>query len=172
MSSRQVGGRSGLRARWCLPLERQSSCRRIGKAMHSLLISAYNYNLITNNFTTETQSAQRTHRDFLAERSVAGCKLWSLRVAGSSAEQPLDRGLLPLLPAVLVACLSPVGRAVRACCDGVRAGSHARMDGHPCAQEIDAEGRSAGVGCNSSSTVWSVLRGKSIICLKRLSIIG
>ena len=32
--------------------------------------------------------------------------------------------------------------------------------------------RSAGVGCNSSWTVGSVLRGKSIICLKRLSMIG
>jgi len=37
-----------------------------------LLILADNYNLTTNKFTTETRSAQRTHRDSLAERSVAG----------------------------------------------------------------------------------------------------
>ena len=33
-------------------------------AVGSLLLLADNYNHTTNDFTTETQSAQRTHRDF------------------------------------------------------------------------------------------------------------
>ena len=53
-----------------------------------LLILDNNYDLTTNNFTTETQSSQRTHTDFLAKRSVAGCKLRSLQAAGSSTGQP------------------------------------------------------------------------------------
>lgn len=40
-----------------------------------LLILADNYNLKTKNFTTETRSARRTHRDFLKERFVAGRSL-------------------------------------------------------------------------------------------------
>ncbi|MCX6673890.1 MAG: hypothetical protein NTY37_08950 [Methanothrix sp.] len=36
-----------------------------------LLLLADNYNRTTNDLTTEAQSAQRTHRDFLAERSDA-----------------------------------------------------------------------------------------------------
>jgi hypothetical protein len=46
-----------------------------GKAFGLLLILSDNYNLTTNKFTTETQSARRTHRDFLAERYVASCSL-------------------------------------------------------------------------------------------------
>jgi len=61
-----AGGRLGLRARWCLPPEKAVLPVQDWKsnAFHLLLILNDNYNLTTNNFTTETQSAQRTHRDF------------------------------------------------------------------------------------------------------------
>jgi hypothetical protein len=44
-------------------------------AFGSLLLLADNYNHTTNDPTTEAQSAQRTHRDFLAERSDAVLRL-------------------------------------------------------------------------------------------------
>ena len=67
----------GLRARWCLTPERAVLLVQDweSNAFGLSLILDDNYNLTTNNFTTETQSAQRTHRDFSAERSVASCSL-------------------------------------------------------------------------------------------------
>jgi hypothetical protein len=59
----RVRGRSGQRARWCLPPEKAVFLVKDweSNAFGLLLILADNYNLTTNNFTTETQSAQRTH---------------------------------------------------------------------------------------------------------------
>ncbi len=66
------GGRSGLRARRACLWQGQFSGRRIfGNSGRLLIILADNYNQTTNDPTTETQSARRTHRDFLAERSDA-----------------------------------------------------------------------------------------------------
>ena len=76
LSSGRAEGRSGLRARRCLPPETVFLMQDWGSnALDLLLILEDNYKLTTNKFTTETQSAQRTHRDFSAERSVASCKL-------------------------------------------------------------------------------------------------
>gem|GEM_PF-2534019 len=44
-------------------------------ALGLLLISSDYYTLTTSNFTKEKQTTQRTHRDFLAERSFASCSL-------------------------------------------------------------------------------------------------
>jgi hypothetical protein len=62
----RAGGRSGLRGGWRLPPEKAVFQVKDWErnAFGLLLILSYNYNLTTNNFTTETQSAQRTHRDF------------------------------------------------------------------------------------------------------------
>ena len=58
--------RSGLRARRACLWQGQFSGRRIfGNSGRLLIILADNYNQTTNDPTTETQSAQRTHRDFL-----------------------------------------------------------------------------------------------------------
>jgi len=77
MALGRAGGRSGMRAGWCLPPEKAVFLVQDweSNAFGLLLILADNYNLTTNNFTTETQSAQRTHRDFLAEQSAASCRL-------------------------------------------------------------------------------------------------
>ncbi len=74
-----------------------------------LLILADNYNLTTNNFTTETRSAQRTHRDFLAERSVA---CYNCDPCGQLAAAPGSRSTVCGAAALVAACgLGPFGLA-------------------------------------------------------------
>jgi len=81
-----TGGRSGLRARrgW-------SQANETGNDGGSLLLLEENYNQTTNDLTTEAQSAQRTHRDFLAEVSLPSSACRSLQAAGSCARQQLTR---------------------------------------------------------------------------------
>jgi hypothetical protein len=60
-----AGSRSGLRARESRAgVDSFSGGLDFGNGGISLLLLADNYNHTTNDFTTETQSAQRTHRDF------------------------------------------------------------------------------------------------------------
>ncbi len=86
MSARQVllpdkrsgsGGQSGLGVRCAFFWQGQSSWAQNleSNAFGSLLLLADNYNHTTNDPTTEAQSAQRTHRDYLAERSDAVLRL-------------------------------------------------------------------------------------------------
>ena len=62
----RVRGRLGLGSFVAVSGKGHFSWCRIGEAnaFGLLLILDDNYNLMINNFTTEAQSAQRTHRDF------------------------------------------------------------------------------------------------------------
>jgi hypothetical protein len=62
-----------------------------GNALDLLLILEDNYKLTTNNFTTETQSAQRTHRDF--SRAIC-CMLQIAILAGLSTAAPGSRSIV------------------------------------------------------------------------------
>ena len=89
-------------------------------AFGSPLLLADNYNHTTNDPTIEAQSAQRTHRDFFAERSDTFSGLAIHRLTGSSAGQSQGRALRRLGSGC---CLwPPVGRAVRDCGNAIRGG--------------------------------------------------
>ncbi len=92
-----LGGRGpvGPGSKVCILLARAVSrgLNLESNAFGSLLLLADNYNPTTDDRTIEAQSAQRTHRDILAERSYAVSSFRSLRATGSSAGQPQGRGL-------------------------------------------------------------------------------
>ena len=87
----------------------------------SPLLLADNYNHTTNDPTTETQSAQRTHRDFLAERSDAVSGFAILDGYRQQRRAAAGPWLLPALGSRLRSWPPHVGRAVRGCGDVVRA---------------------------------------------------
>ena len=96
-----------------------------GNAFGLLLILDDNYNLTTNNFTTEARSAQRTHRDFSAERSVSMLQLVIL--AGRWQQRRVAHRALVVLRH---SWLAHVVRAALACCADFLAVSHARRSRH------------------------------------------
>jgi hypothetical protein len=99
LSSGRAGGQSGLGSRCaCLQTGRFSGARDWGSnAFGSSLLLADNYNHTTNGPTTEAQSAQRTHRDFLAERSDAVLRLCDPCVLSAAAPGSAGPWLLPAL---------------------------------------------------------------------------
>ena len=88
--------RSGLRVRWRWRSDRAAFPGAEfweSKAFSFLLLLAENYNQTTNDPTTETQSAQRTHRDFIKKEFLA---VYSLTVlAGRGQASPGSRSWPP-----------------------------------------------------------------------------
>ena len=116
-------GWSGLRARRACLWQGQFSGRGIfGNSGRLLIILADNYNQTTNDPTTETQSARRTHRDFFSREIRCGLHLCDS--CGLSAAAPGQSHGRVLGRSGVGCCLWPsvAGRAVLACGDVVRAG--------------------------------------------------
>ena len=117
------GGQEAGRAWWCLPPGNTVFLVKDWKsnAFHLLLILADNYNLTTNNFTTETQSAQRTHRGRTETFSRAICCMLTACDPCGTIDSSAGQLHRPLV--VRLCSLPPhVVRAVRACGDVVQAG--------------------------------------------------
>jgi hypothetical protein len=115
------GGRSGLRARRACLRQGQFSRRWVlGNSGRLLIILADNYNHTTNDPTTETQSAQRTHRDFFSREIRCGLHLCDS--CGLSAAAPDSRKAafcVARFPAALVAATCGLGRpGLRRCRQG------------------------------------------------------
>ena len=103
----------------------------------SLLLLADNYNHSTDDPTTEAQSAQRTHRDFLSERSDAVHQLadpCALPAAASGSRSAVVAAGARVPAALLAAARGP-GRPWLAAMSSGRAGLHGK---HSCSGAQEA----------------------------------
>ncbi|GEM_PF-2307883 len=116
-------------ARWCLPLEKAVFLVQDweSNAFGSLLILGDNYNLTTNNLPQRHGAHRGRTETFQQSDLLQAANCDPCGTIGSSAGQPIDRGLLLLPRAALVATACGPGRpGLMRCYQGGRTRVHAR----------------------------------------------